>query len=84
MRKMGIMKKLMKLARRRDERGEVVELVCPCCTRGFANGEEQDTFVNQLQMLGDQQRSEIVKMDKLRAERAKAARDSYMTWRNVG
>jgi len=78
-----IMKKLMKLARKRDASGEVVELVCPCCTRGFANGEEQDTFVNQLQMLGDQQRSEIVKMDKQRAERSKAARDSYTTWRNV-
>ena len=58
--------KLRKMAKRKDASGNLIGIICPCCTRSL-DAEEAQTFKENMETLADVTNSPIVQMDLDRA-----------------
>jgi len=76
------MKKLKKLAKVKDNNGNVTELRCPCCTRVMDNNEIV-VFQQQIDNLSHPENSAIIQMDQNNAQLNRSAMRNYENWRNI-
>lgn len=66
-----------------DDHGELQDVICPCCTRSF--NKDMDSikiFQDTMAGFGDKERSPLLQLNKENANRARAAKKNYQTWRN--
>ena len=61
------MKKLKKLAKKKDAAGNLIGIICPCCTREL-DPEGAEVFRERMQTLADVTSSPIVEMDEAKAK----------------
>jgi len=78
-----LFKQIKKLAKIMDDHGELQDVICPCCTRSF--NKDMDSikiFQDTMAGFGDKERSPLLQLNKENANRVRAAKKNYQTWRN--
>jgi len=76
-------KKLKKLSLKKDASGDLIDIICPCCTRSLDNDEVR-VFQETIETLADVTNSPIVQMDLTKAQLNASASKNYANWRNTG
>jgi len=75
------LKRLHNLADIKDDEGNPLKIVCPCCGRKLKEDEEIETFENSLKELQDPEHSSLL-MKPTEVEFSRSALQNYETWRN--
>jgi len=73
-------KKLRKLSKVKDESGQVVDVVCPCCSRSMEPNVLK-VFDDNMNNFADPANSKIVKIDQARSLRSRSAIRNFEAWR---
>mmetsp|Transcript_6676 Transcript_6676/g.9616 ORF Transcript_6676/g.9616 Transcript_6676/m.9616 type:complete len:1419 (+) Transcript_6676:37-4293(+) len=75
-------KKMRKLSKVKDAAGQVVDVICPCCSRSM-KPETVRVFGDNINLLSDPLNSPIVKMDQSRLQKSRSAIRNYENWRTT-
>jgi chromosome segregation ATPase len=66
-----------------DDTGTVTTQACPCCRREFKTIAEFDTFNEALDDLKDVERSVLLRSNRDKVEKSRAAKANYQRWRKA-